>query len=113
MWVSVASIGRLHAGMASQELDFPLDDVVEGDSAVVDVVVAALAAMKFRSGCAIGHGECGTDRCLGVGLGDDEQDRDADVARVAYWPVGGDAQQCPCRHPVVPGDELTRGRDFL
>jgi hypothetical protein len=36
--------------MASEELDFPLDDVVEGDSAVVDVVVAALAAMEFCLG---------------------------------------------------------------
>jgi len=33
--------------MAPEERDFPLDDVVEGDSAVVDVVVAALAAVKF------------------------------------------------------------------
>ena len=39
--------GRLDAGMASEEVDFPLDDVVECDSAVVDVVVAALAAVKF------------------------------------------------------------------
>ena len=62
--------------MAAEEFDFPLDDVVEGDSPVVDVVVAALAAVKFCLGCAIGHGECGTDRCLGVGFGDDEQDRD-------------------------------------
>ena len=79
--------------MAAEELDFPLDDVVEGDSAVVDVVVAALAAVKFCLGCAIGHGECGTDRCLGVGFGDDEQDRDVDVAGVADRAVGGDAQQ--------------------
>ena len=85
--------GRLDAGMASEEVDFPLDDVVECDSAVVDVVVAALAAMEFCLGCAIGHGECGTDRCLGVGFGDDEQDRDVDVAGVADGPVGGDAQQ--------------------
>ena len=45
--------------MASEELDFPLDDVVEGDSAVVDVVVAAFV-VKFCFGCAIDHGECGT-----------------------------------------------------
>ena len=48
--------------MAAEELDFPLDDVVEGDSAGVDVVVAALAAVTFCLGCAIGHGECGTGR---------------------------------------------------
>jgi hypothetical protein len=51
--------------MASEELDFPLDDVVEGDSAVVDVVVAALAAMEFCLGRAIGHGERGaTGACV-------------------------------------------------
>ena len=79
--------------MASEELDFPLDDVVEGDSAVVDVVVTALAAVKFGSGCAIGDGERGPDRCLRVGFGDDEQDRDVDVTGVADRAVGGDAQQ--------------------
>ena len=63
--------GRLDAGMAAEEFDFPLDDVVEGDSAVVDVVVAALAAVKFCLGCAICDGERGPDRCLGVGFGDD------------------------------------------
>jgi hypothetical protein len=31
--------------MASQKFDFPLDDVVEGDAAVVDVVVSAFAAV--------------------------------------------------------------------
>ena len=56
--------------MAAEEFDFPLDDVVEGDSAVVDVVVAALAAVQFCLGCAIGDGERGTDRCLGVVFGD-------------------------------------------
>lgn len=85
--------GRLDAGMASEELDFPLDDVVEGDSAVIDVVVATLAAVKFCLGCAIGHGESGPDRCLGVVFGDDEQDRDVDVAGVADRAVSGDAQQ--------------------
>jgi hypothetical protein len=65
--------------MASEELDFPRDDVVEGDSAVVDVVVAAVAPVKFCLGCAIGDGECGTDRRLGVVFGDDEQDWDVDV----------------------------------
>jgi len=79
--------------MAAEEFNFPLDDVVEGDSAVVDVVVAAFAAVKFCLGCAIGHGERGTDRCLGVGFGDDEQDRDVDVTGVADRAVGGDAQQ--------------------
>jgi len=79
--------------MASEELDFPLDDVVEGDSAVVDVVVAALAAVKFCEGCAICDGERGTDRCLRVGFGDDEQDRDVDVAAVADRALGRDAQQ--------------------
>ena len=69
--------------MAAEEFDLPLDHVVEGNSAVVDVVVAALAAMEFCLGCAIGHGECGTGRCLRVGFGDDEQDRDVDVAGVA------------------------------
>jgi hypothetical protein len=39
--------------MAAEEFDFPLDDVVEGDSAVVDVVVAAFAAVKFCLGCAV------------------------------------------------------------
>jgi hypothetical protein len=33
--------------MAAEELHFPLDDVGEGDSAVVDVVMAALAAVKL------------------------------------------------------------------
>jgi hypothetical protein len=61
--------------MAAEEFDLPLDHVVEGNSAVVDVVVAALAAMEFCLGCAIGHGECGTGRCLRVGFGDDEQAR--------------------------------------
>jgi hypothetical protein len=79
--------------MAVEEFDFPLDDVVEGDSAVVDVVVAALAAVKFCLGCAIGHCERGIDRCLGVMFGDDEQDRDLDVAGAADGPVSGNAQQ--------------------
>jgi hypothetical protein len=79
--------------MASEELDLPLDDVVEGDSAVVDVVVAAFAAVKFCSGRSIGYRERGTDRCLGVVFGDDEQDGDVDVAGVAHGAVGGDAQQ--------------------
>ena len=79
--------------MAADEFDFPLDDVVEGDAAVVDVVVATFAAVKFCLGCAIGHGECGTDRCLGVVFGDDEQDWDVDVAGAADWAVGGDAEQ--------------------
>ena len=79
--------------MPAQEFDFPLDDVVEGDSAVVDVVVSAFAAVKFCLGCAIGHGERGIDRCLSVVFGDDEQDRDVDVAGVADRTVGGDAQQ--------------------
>ena len=55
--------------------------------------MVVLAAVKFCLLCAIGHGECGTDRCLGVVFGDDEQDRDVDVARVADGAVGGDAQQ--------------------
>ncbi len=79
--------------MAAEEFNFPLDDVVEGDSAVVDVVVAAFASVKFCLGCAIGHGERGPDRCLGVVFGDDEQDRDLDVARVADRTVRRDAQQ--------------------
>ena len=79
--------------MAAEEFNFPLDGVVEGDSAVVDVVVAAFASVKFCLGCAIDHGERGTDRCLRVGFGDDEQDRDLDVTGVADRAVGGDAQQ--------------------
>ena len=79
--------------MALKELNFPFDDVGEGDATVVDVVVAALAAVKFCLRCAIGHGECGTDRCLRVGFGDDEQDRDVDVTGVADRAVRGDAQQ--------------------
>jgi hypothetical protein len=31
--------------MAAQKFDFPLDDVVVGNSAVVDVVVSAFAAV--------------------------------------------------------------------
>jgi hypothetical protein len=73
-------LGWLDTGVASEELDFPLDDVIEGDTTVVDVVVPASAAVKLRSGCAFGHCECGTDRCLRVVFGDDEQDQDADVA---------------------------------
>ncbi|MCW2651034.1 MAG: hypothetical protein JWR32_2010, partial [Mycobacterium sp.] len=46
---------------------------------------------------AIGHGEYGADRCLGVVFGDDEQDRDVDVGGVAGRAVGGDAQQNPPR----------------
>jgi hypothetical protein len=79
--------------VVSEELDFPLDDVIEGGATVVDVVVPACAAVKLRSGCASGHCECGTDRCLGVVFGDDEQDCDVDVAGAADWAVGGDAEQ--------------------
>ena len=35
--------------MAAEEVDFPLDHVVEGDSTVIDVIVAAFAAVKFGS----------------------------------------------------------------
>jgi hypothetical protein len=55
--------------------------------------VAALTAMQFCLGCAIGHGERGPDRCLSVVLGDDEQDRNSDVAGVAAGAMGRDAQQ--------------------
>jgi hypothetical protein len=60
--------------VVSEELDFPLDDVIEGGATVI--VVPACAAVKLRSGCASGHCECGTDRCLGVVFGGDEQDWD-------------------------------------
>ena len=79
--------------MAAEEFNFPLDDVVEGDSAVVDVVVASFASVKFCLGCAIGDGDRGPDRCLRVGFGDDKQDRDVDVTGVADRAVGRDAQQ--------------------
>src|SRR3981081_636767 len=83
----------LNARVTAEEFDFPLDDVGESDATVVDVVVPACAAVKLSSGGALGHRECGTDRCLGVVFGDDEQDRDCDVAGVADGAVGGDGQQ--------------------
>jgi hypothetical protein len=43
---SVVDLGRnVNTGVASEELDFPLDDVIEGDATVVDVVVPACAAV--------------------------------------------------------------------
>jgi hypothetical protein len=78
-------LGWLATGVASEELYFPGNDVIEGGATVVDVVVAACDAMKLRLVSLSGHCECGTDRCRGVVFGDDEQGWDRDVVGAADW----------------------------
>src|SRR5205085_7133154 len=92
--------GRL--GVPVQEFDFGVDHSVVVLPAFVDVIVVAAAAEQLRVGCSLGDTQGGADGGDRVVLGDDEEDRAADLGCLSYRPVGGETEERAGGDAVVP-----------
>src|SRR2546426_2597719 len=86
---------------------------VEAPAALVDVVVAAAAAIQLAMGGLSGDADGRVDRRHRVLLGDDEQDGAANSGGASYRPTPGEAEQRPSGDTIAPFGAVLRGHELL
>src|SRR5213083_2516274 len=106
-WVSVSR------SVPVEKFDLDAQHVVEAPAALVDVVVAAAAAIQLATGGLLGDADGRVDRGHRVLLGDDEQDGAANGDGTSYRPTPGEAEQRPRGNPIAPFGAVLRGHKLL
>src|SRR6266404_5255078 len=92
-----------------EEFDLDAQHVVEAHAALVDVVVAAAAAIQLATEGLLGDADGRVNRRHRVLLGDDQQDGAANGGSTSYRPTPGEAQQRPSGDTITPFGAVFRG----
>src|SRR2546428_6434347 len=85
-----------------EEFDLDAQHVVEAPAALVDVVVAAAAAIQLGAGGLLGDADGRVDRRHRILLGDDEQNGAANGGGAPPRPTPGEAEQRPSGATLTP-----------
>src|SRR6266478_4540706 len=96
-----------------EEFDLDAQHVVEAPAALVDVVVAAAAAIQLATGGLLGYADGRVDRRHRVPLGDDEQDGAANGGGASRRPTPGEAEQRPSGDTITPFGAVFRSHEPL
>src|SRR6266581_8868918 len=106
-WVSVSR------SVPAEKFDLDAQDVVEAPTALVDVEVAAAAAIQLATGGLLGDADGRVNRRHRVLLGDDEQDGAANGGGTSHRPTPGEAEQRPSGDTITPFGAVFRSHEPL